>query len=88
MSIYVVVISGPDKDPDVLKRIKENWPDNYYPYLENTIFIAPQKPTFVDDISEKIGFSKQGKSTGFVCQIGAIQGYTSSKLWEWISRYE
>ena len=83
MPLYVLILDT--ENSTVWENVKKNWPaPAHHIHDERVAFINDDK-LLTGDISEKAGIKKE--SPGIVAKIDYYSGFTSSKLVEWLSKY-
>ena len=85
-TLYLVVLRQPN--PDIWKRIKEEWPEHHFILDTRSAYIALESVLLTDDLAEKIGMNEKEKVAGVVVEIAEINGWISKKLWEWIRKVQ
>ena len=90
MNTQIFAIVLPKTNQEVIKRIKDNYPDRYYEVSDTFFLISTDSLT--NSIAEAIGIKGEKrieKASGIVFKLnGAYSGWASRSLWEWLEKIE
>lgn len=83
MNLYVIVLNEPNEN--AWAKLKKEWPDQHYELTDRVAFLSVENGNLTTRaIGDRIGMNNEETVIGFVVQSGAINGWNSADLWEWI----